>query len=239
LVKFPAELSRLDDLEVLFKYTVSRSAIGRSGVRVPQLPRLHQTIKDISRTPSGERVKGIFRQVSLWTDESVSSTILPSAGASALLSACAREASSLLELGYRREDGIDFVTALPDPADNPVRTPSQIRSALHHIGGDMTRFLEMLDRPEPSSPELKLVFSVWPTGDRLPDAWRPGEKTVSLHIPVADSSVPVVISFSSRLLGYALLCAWDLASGVSGRNAGIELTSSSFVLFSEFFRPFY
>ena len=235
MVKFPAELQRLDELETLFLRAASRSSLGRSGIRVPQLPRLHQTIKDISRTPSAERVKGIFRQVNLWTDESVSSTILPPAGASALLAACAGEASSLLELGYRREDGIDFVTALPNPAQNPVRTASQIRAAIHHIGGDMTRFIDMLGRPEPSAPELKLVFSVWPTGGRLPDAWRPGEETVSLHLAVEAASVPLVISFSRRLFGYGLLCLWDLATGISSSDKRIEPTSPSFSLFSEQF----
>lgn len=235
MVKFPTELHKLDDLNALFLRAVTRSSIGRSGVRVPQLPRLHQTITDISRTPSGERVKGIFRQVNLWTDESVSSTILPPAGAAALLSSCADEASSLMELGYRREDGIDFITALPDPACNPVRTHSQIRSAIHHLGGDMTRFIEMLGRPEPSSPELKLVFSVWPTGGRLPDAWRPGENTVCLHLSVADSSVPLVVSFSRKLFGYGLLCLWDLATGIADRDRGIKLTHPSFSLFAEQF----
>ncbi len=235
MVKFPADLHKLNDLEALFLRAAARSSLGRSGVRVPQLPRLRQTIVDISRTPSGERVRGIFRQVNLWTDESVSSTILPPAGASALLAACAREASSLLELGYRREDGIDFVTALPDPANNPVRTPSQIRAAIHHLGGDMTRFIDMLDRPEPSAPELKLVFSAWPAGGRLPDAWRPGEKIEYLHLSVDDSSVPLVISFSRKLFGYGLLCLWDLAHGTSRENSSIELAPPSFSLFASQF----
>lgn len=235
MVKFPAKLHKLDDLETLFKRAAARSALSRAGVRVPQLPRLHQTIADISRTPSGERIRGIFRQVNLWTDESVSRTILPTAGASALLAACAEEASSLLELGYRREDGIDFITAFPDPANNPVRTTSQIRAAIHHLGGDMSRFIDMLDRPEPSAPELKLVFSVWPTGGRLPDAWRPGEKTANLHLSVDGSSVPLVITFSKGLFGYSLLCLWDLAYGISGQNTDIELTSSSFSLFAKQF----
>lgn len=234
MVKFPAELYKLDDLEILFKRAAARSAQGRAGVRVPQLPRLRQTVIDISRTPSGERVRSIFRQVNLWTDESVSSTILPPAGASALLAACAEEASSLLELGYRREDGIDFVIALPDPAANPVRTPSQIRAAIHHLGGDMTRFIDLLKRPEPAASELKLVFSVWPTGGRLPDAWRPGERIVCIHLPVHDSSVPVIISFSRRLFGYGLLCLWDLATGIAGRN--IKMTTSSFSIFADQFQ---
>lgn len=235
MVKFPAELHKLNDLDVLFKRAAARSALGRSGVRVPQLPRLRQTITDISRTPSGERVRSIFRQVNLWTDESVSSTILPVTGASALLTACAEEASSLLELGYRRENGIDFVTAFPDPASNPVRTTSQIRAVIHHLGGDMSRFIDMLSRPEPSAPELKLVFSVWPTGGRLPDAWRPGEETICLHLSVDDSSVPLVVTFSTRLLGYGLLCLWDLAVSIAGISRDVELVSPSFSLFAEQF----
>ncbi len=234
-MKFPAELQKLEDLNALFIRANARSALGRSGVRVPQLPRLRQTVTDISRTPSGERVKGIFRQVNLWTDESVSSTILPPAGASSLLSACAEEASSLLELGYRREDGIDFVTTLPDPSCNPVRTTSEIRAAIHYLGGDMSRFIEMLERPDLSSPEMKLVFSVWPTGGRLPDAWRPGEATECLHLSVRDSSVPIVVSFGKRLFGYAVLCLWDLAVETCDRNRDIDLVFPSFSLFAEQF----
>ncbi len=235
MVKFPAELNKLDDLDILFRRSAARSALGRAGVRVPQLPRLHQTITDISRTPSGERVKSIFRQVNLWTDESVSSTILPPAGASALLVACAKEASSLLELGYRREDGIDFITALPNPDSNPVRTTSQIRAAIHHLGGDMSRFIDLLRRPEPSAQELKLVFSVWPTGGRLPDAWRPGEETICFHLSVHGASVPLVISFNRKLFGYGLLCLWDLATGISAIDSNIKISCASFSLFAELF----
>lgn len=236
MVKFPLELQKLDELEILFNRTASRSAIGRTGVRVPQLPRLHQTISDISRTPSGGKVREIFRQVNLWTDESVSSTILPKAGAAALLIACANEASSLLELGYRREDGIDFVTAFPEPSENPTRTVAQIRAALHHLGGDMARFIEMLERSEPAASELKVVFSVWPLGGRLPDAWRPGEEIVCLHLSVADSSVPLVITFSRKLFGYALLCLWDLATTISSECINKELLTASFSLFAENFK---
>lgn len=232
MVKFPAELHKLDELEILFKRAAAQSVLGRGGVRVPQLPRLHQIARDISRTPSGERVRSIFRQVNLWTDESVSSTILPPAGASVLLTACAAEASALLELGYRREDGIDFITALPGPGTNPVRTRSQIRAAIHHLGGDMKRFIEMLERPEPSASELKLVFSVWPLGGRLPDAWRPGEDTICFHLSVLDSSVPLVVSVSKKLYGYALLCLWDLSRGIARDISNVELNYSSFALFA-------
>jgi len=235
VVKFPAELNRLEDLELLFRRAVSRSSMGRSTVRVPQLPRIRQIVSDISRTPAGERVRETYRQVNMWTDESVSSTFLPGTGAAALLHACAAEASALLELGYRRQDGIDFITSLPDPAVDPVRPLTQIRSAISHLGGDMGLFRDMLISPVPSSPELKLVFSVWPTGGRLPDAWRPGHKTTQLHLQVREAPVPLVISFSERMQGYALLYTWDLARGMAGERKEVKLTRPSFQAFSEEF----
>jgi hypothetical protein len=180
-------------------------------------------------------VRDTYRQVNLWTDESVSSTFLPGNGASALLRACAGEASAILELGYRREDGIDFITSLPGPGSNPVRPPTQIRAAIHHLGGNMEVFLDLLERRDPSSPHLKLVFSVWPAGGRLPDAWRPGEETLCLHIPVVESTVPVVVSFSVKLKGYALLCLWDLAAAVSAERKDCELPWPSFGVFAEQF----
>jgi hypothetical protein len=235
MVKFPADLDLMEDLETLFRRTVSRSSMGRSAVRVPQLPRLRQIVFDISRTPAGERVRETYRQVNMWTDESVSSTFLPGTGSAALLRACASEASALLELGYRRQDGIDFVTSFPSPVSNPVRPLTQIRSAIHHMGGDMALFMDMLNNPQPSSPELKLVFSIWPTGGRLPDAWRPGQITVPLHLSVKEAPVPLVVSFSERLKGYALLCIWDLAKGLAGKNTGIKLIRPSFQAFAEEF----
>lgn len=235
MVKFPARLKELEDLDILFRRTVSRSATGRNAVRVPQLPRLRQIVTDISRTPSGARIREMYRQVNLWTEESVSGTFLPGNGASALLSACAAEASALLELGYRREDGIDFITALPEPHVNPVRSVSQIRSAIHHLGGDMQLFKELVERPEPSCQQLKLVFSAWPAGGRLPDAWRPGENILCLHLHVVESSVPIVVMFSERLRGYALLCIWDLARTLAEQRKTTDLIQPSFKAFAEGF----
>lgn len=233
MVRFPAEIREIEDLEILFKRAVSRSASGRSAVRVPQLPRLRSIISDISRTPAGERVRETFRQVNLWTEDSVSSTFLPGTGSASLLSACAMEASALLELGYRREDGIDFITSLPEPSQNPVRTLTQIRSAIHHLGGDISLLVRLLERSEPSSPHLKLVFSVWPLGGRLPDAWRPGESVQSLHLSVGEVSVPMVITFNTELRGYALLCIWDLARNLASSRKSVELIKPSFKVFSQ------
>ncbi|PIE52723.1 hypothetical protein CSA37_04700 [Candidatus Fermentibacteria bacterium] len=232
MVKFPAALETLGDLEVLFRRAVSRSATGRAAVRVPQLPRLRNIIADISRTPAGERVNGIFRQVNLWTEDSVSSTILPAAGAAGLLAACAGEASALLELGYGREDGIDFITSFALPFQNPVRTLNQIRSAIHYTGGNFALLTDMLERENPSSRHLKLVFSVWPVGGRIPAAWRPGEDLECLHLDVSEASVPLVITFSRALRGYALLSLWDLASSLAEERSSVQLLKPSFRYFA-------
>lgn len=95
-----------------------------AGVEVPQLPRLLQVVQDVSRTPSGTRLAETYRNVHLWGDERMNSRILPAAGAAALFLACRREAPALLELGYPRNAGIDFITDLPGPGCNPVRPPA-------------------------------------------------------------------------------------------------------------------
>ena len=236
MVKFPLRLEGKSQLELVFRRAVARSVTGRHTVRIPQLPRLRQVVSDISRTPAGERVENIFRQVNMWTDESVSSTILPAGGAASLLSACAAEASALLELGYRREDGIDFITALPGPASNPVRSPQEVRAAVHHLGGDMRTLMEMMERPSPASPLLKVVFSVWPLGGRLPDAWRPGEETVSVHLETEGVAVPPVLTVSKGLQGYGLLCIWDLARAAAAYSHRTALRKSSFAVFADQFQ---
>ncbi len=183
-------------------------------------------------------MREIYRQVNLWTDESVSSSFLPGQGASALLEACAGEASAILELGYRREDGIDFITSMPEPHRNPVRPVTQIRAAMHHLGGDMQLFRDLVERPDSSSQQLKLVFSSWPLGGRLPDAWRPGEEIMSLHLQVDQASVPIVVSFSRKLLGYAALCVWDQAVSLSRERKTAELIHHSFKAFAREFPDF-
>ncbi len=177
-------------------------------------------------------MREVYRQVNLWTDESVSSTFLPGQGAAALLEASAAEASALLELGYRREDGIDFITSLPEPHRNPVRPVTQIRAAIHHLGGDMALFRELVQVPEPSSRALKLVFSSWPLGGRVPDAWRPDEGIISLHIQARDASVPQVVTFSRDMLGYAALTLWDLALTLSSESRTAKMLFPSFRAFA-------
>jgi len=186
---------------------------GGSSVEIPQLSRLLQVVQDISRTPSGSRVAETFRHVHLWGADALATRILPPAGAAALFLACRREAAALLELGYPRNIGIDFITDLPGPGCNPVRPPAQSRAAIHHLGGDTELFQEMVGRPVPGHPSLKAVFSPWPREGRIPAPWVGREEPFSLLLPPADrTEVPAVLTLSPRLYGYVLLCCYDLAA---------------------------
>lgn len=205
-----------------------------SRVEIPQLPRLLQVVQDISRTPAGSRVRETYRSIHLWGDDELSSRMLPPAGAAALYGACRREAAALLELGYPRNAGIDFVTDLPPPGRNPVRPSAQSRSAMHHLGGDMALFMEMVATPVKGHPALKLVFSVWPREGRIPAPWMGGEEPFSLLLPSSEGGVPAVVSLSPQLLGYTLLCCYDLAGRLES-VMGVQRSSRSFALFSSGF----
>lgn len=202
-----------------------------SRVEIPQLPRLLQVVQDISRTPSGSRVRETYRSIHLWGDDELSSRMLPPVGAAALYHACRREAAALLELGYPRSAGIDFVTDLPSPGRNPVRPSAQSRAAMHHLGGDMTLFMEMVAGPVKGHPALKLVFSVWPREGRIPAPWIGGEEPFSLLLPSSEGGVPAVVSLSPRLRGYSLLCCYDLAGRLESAM-GAQRSCRSFALFS-------
>ena len=202
-----------------------------STVEIPQLPRLLQVVQDISRTPAGSRVSETYRSIHLWGDDELSSRMLPPAGAAALYLACRREASALLELGYPRNAGIDFIADMPGPGSNPVRPPAQSRAAMHHLGGDMNLFMEMVSRPVPGHHALKLVFSVWPREGRVPAPWMGREEPFSLLLTPEDREVPAVVSFSTLLYGYCLLCCYDLAGRLE-TGFGVERKYRSFALFA-------
>jgi len=225
----------LDSVTLLQSAGLLRQAGEWSGenarVEIPQLPRLLQVVQDISRTPAGSRVRETYRRIHLWGEDELSSRMLPPAGAAALFHACRREAAALLELGYPRNAGIDFITDLPAPGRNPVRSPAQSRAAMHHLGGDMALFMEMVARPVPGHPALKLVFSVWPREGRIPAPWMGGMEPFSLLLSSAEGGVPAVVSLSPQLLGYCLLCCYDLAGRLES-GLGVQRSCPSFALFS-------
>ncbi len=212
MIRFPLEgLNPALSAELLRQ--AGEWGVDNAGVEVPQLPRLLQTVRDVSKTPSGARLANTYRSVHLW-DDLTTSGVLPPAGAAALFLACRREARALLELGYPRNAGIDFITDLPGPGCNPVRPPAQSRAAMHHLGGDMDLFMEMLSRPIPGHYSLKMVFSVWPREGRIPRPWVGREEPFSLLLRSGEEEVPGVVSLSPRLFGYCLLCCHDLAGRV-------------------------
>lgn len=227
---FPLEPLTLLQSEVLLRQAGEWSG-DKARVEIPQLPRLLQVVQDISRTPAGSRVRETYRRVHLWGDDELSSRMLPPAGAAALYRACRREAAALLELGYPRNAGIDFITDLPAPGSNPVRPPAQSRAAMHHLGGDMALFMEMVARHSNGHPALKLVFSVWPREGRIPSPWIGADEPISLLLRSTEGGVPAVVSLSPRLLGYCLLCCYDLAGRLESAS-GVQKSHRSFALFS-------
>lgn len=176
-------------------------------------------------------MRDTYRSIHLWGDDELSSRMLPPAGAAALYNACRREAAALLELGYPRNTGIDFITDLPTPGCNPVRPAAQSRAAMHHLGGDMELFMEMVARPVKGHPALKLVFSVWPREGRIPAPWMGGQEPFSLLLASTEGGVPAVVSLSPQLRGYCLLCCYDLAGRLES-GLGVQRSYRSFALFS-------
>lgn len=205
-------------------------------IQVPQFGRLLQVVQDISRTPAGSRVAETYRNVHIWGEEALSARTLPPAGAASLFLACRREASALLELGYPRNTGIDFIADLPGPGLNPVRSPAQSRAAIHHLGGDTGLFLELVNHHVPGHYALKAVFSVWPREGRVPDPWVGREKVFSMLLPSRDDRVPAVVSMSTRLYGYCLLCCYDLAGRLEA-VAGGRRRQGTFELFAGGLKP--
>ncbi len=228
--QFPLDAVSLEESAELLRQAGEWSGTS-PGIEIPQLSRLLQVVQDISRTPAGARISETFRSVHLWGDDEMSSRILPPAGAAGLYLACRREASALLELGYPRSAGIDFIADLPCPGNNPVRTASQSRAAMRHLGGDIGLFLEMVSRPVPGHYSLKIVFSAWPREGRVPAPWIGREEPFSLLLPTRDNQVPAVVTLSPRLFGYCLLCCFDLAGRI-GSGPGVRRRYRSFALFA-------
>lgn len=228
--QFPLDTVSLAQSAELLRQAADWSG-GGPGVEIPQLPRLLQVVQDISRTPSGARVAETFRNVHMWGDDEMSSRILPSAGAAGLYLACRREASALLELGYPRSAGIDFIADLPCPGRNPLRPASQSRAAMHHLGGDIDLFMEMVSKTLPGHYALKIVFSVWPREGRVPVPWAGREEPFSLLLNPSENEVPSVVTLSPRLYGYCLLCCFDLAGRLES-GLGAQRKYRSFALFA-------
>jgi len=233
MLRFPVSFeSPAAVAETLYR-TALWSGGRRNAVWVPQFAAVRRLVREISRTPSGSRIRNLFREVSLWPDETEVSASLPPKGARDLFRAAQEEATALLELGYPRSEGIDFVTRLPSPGPGSRRTRNEVRAAVHHLGGDMGLLMTLLRAEDRFHPALKVTFSVWPHGAvRGGVAGTPG--SFSLHLHFGGQTVPAVMTMSRDLLGYCLLTAYDLALEVS-RSAGAGRMIEDFSAFADSF----
>ena len=220
MLSFPSAFRSSYDASRALHHLALWSGGRGSTVWIPQFASLRNHVREISRTPSGSRVKRLSRQMSVWSESVELAASLHPRDASLLLDACLQEAQALLELGYPRAEGLSFVTRVPPPGENSRRTPRQMQSALHHLGGDFDTFRTMLRSADRFDPRLKVVFSVWPE-----DSY--DEHREQLRMTYPGQTVPAVVSISRQLRGYALLVLYDLA--VRLRNSeGIQLAAPTF-----------
>jgi len=201
---FPSNFLNPSDISRLLYYAAIWSGGRTSEVWMQGFNTLRTHVNEISRSPSSGRVEELTRQMNLLSGTTENSIYLQPDIASSCFSACLSEASALLELGYPRDEPAVFTTSFPSPARNSIRTQHQIRSAIHHLGGDF-ELLKTLFRTEDSiHPSLNVAFAAWPP-------MRITENRFILRLGHAGQIVPSVMILDDRLLGYVLLCCWDLA----------------------------
>lgn len=204
MILFPSNFMNPFDISRLLYYAAIWSGGRTSEVWMQAFNALRTHVKEISRSPSSGRVEELSRQMNLLSSNTDTSVYLPPDIASSCFGACLSEASALLELGYPRDEPALFTTSFPSPARNSIRTRHQIRSAVHHIGGNF-ELLKTLFRTEDSTdPCLNVTFAVWPP-QRVP------ENRFMLRLGYPGQLVPSVLILDERLLGYVLLSCWDLA----------------------------
>lgn len=204
MTRFPSSFRDPTDISRLLYYTAIWSGGRTSEVRVEGFDTLRTHVNEISRSPSSGRVAMLSKYMNLLPGISRSTIHLPPDIASGFYGACLWEASALLELGYPRDEPAVFTTSFPAPGANSIRTARQVRSALHHLGGDFELFRALIRTSHPFDGSLEVSFSIWP-----PRRVRQG--SFVLRLGHSGQSVPAVLIMERRLQGYALLCCWDLA----------------------------
>lgn len=230
MLRFPAAFGSPGGIAEALYQTALWSGGRRNAVWVPQFAAIKRLVREISRTPSGSRIRNLFREVNLWPEETEVSAALPPRGAGDLFAAAQTEAMALLELGYPKSDGIDFVTRLPCPGEGSPRTRGEIRAATHHLGGDMDLVLSLLRSPDRFHPALKVSFSVWPhLSGQIPGG--SSHENINLHLHYKSQTVPAVLTMSSELLGYCLLTVFDLAVRIA-KTADASRTAEDFETFA-------
>jgi hypothetical protein len=201
---FPSNFLNPSDISRLLYYTAIWNGGRSSEVWMQGFNTLRTHVNEISRSPSSGRVEELSRQINLLSGTTETSIYLPPDIASSCFKASLSESSALLELGYPRNEPAVFTTSFPSPAQNSIRTRHEIRSAVHHLGGDF-ELLKTLFRTRDSTDScLDVTFAIWPP-QHIP------ENRFLLRLGYAGQTVPSVMILNDRLLGYVLLSCWDLA----------------------------
>ena len=217
MIRFPSAFADPGELSRLLYHTAVWSGGRNSNVWIRGSASLRTHVREISRSPSGMRVQELSRVLGRIPELGEPSTVLDPATASELFRACLAEVPALLELGVPRSEPVVFRTRLPGPADNSRRTMRQIRSAVHHLGGDFELLRSLFRTGDRSHSCLDASFHVWPP----PPPDEDGKFLVRLVY--REQTVPSVLQLDSSLAGYALLACWDLALRI--REAEGILTS--------------
>ena len=204
MVLFPSGFRNSGDIARLLYYSAIWSGGRTSEVRVQGFNTLRTHVSEIIRSPSSGRIRELSRTLNLLPGIGSASIYLPPDIASDLFRVCLEEASALLELGYPRDEPVRITTSLPPPSRNSIRTVHQIRSAVHHLGGDFELLKTLIRTGGSTDGSLEVTFSVWP-----PQRIR--EESFVLRPGFRGQSVPSVMILHRRLLGYVILCCWDLA----------------------------
>lgn len=201
---FPSIFEKPSDVSKLLYYSAVWSGRRTSEVWVQGYRTLQTHVTEISRSPSGGRVENLSKVLNFISSNRETSVYLSPDIAASLFSACLSEAPALLELGYPRDEPATFTTTFPGPATNSIRTQNQIRSAIHHLGGDMELFKILLRSSGSTDTCLDVVFAIWP-----PQRIQEGKFMLRLGYP--GQAVPAIMILDERLAGYILLSCWDLA----------------------------
>jgi hypothetical protein len=201
---FPSSFLTPSDISRLLYYTAIWSGGRTSEVWMQGFNTLRTHVNEISRSPSSGRVEELSRQMNLLSGTTETSIYLPPDIAYSCFGACLSEASALLELGYPRDEPAVFSTSFPSPARNSIRTRHEIRSAVHHLGGDFELLKTLLRTENSTDPCLNVSFAVWPP-QHIP------ENRFLLRLGYAGQIVPSVMILDNKLFGYVLLSCWDLA----------------------------
>lgn len=204
MMLFPSCFEGPFGISRLLYYTAVWSGGRTSEVQMRGFDTMRTHVGEIARSASRDRVERLSRFVNLLSGSPRATLLLPPDIAAGFFEACLFESPALLELGYPRDEPAVFATSFPSPARNSVRTVNQIRSAVHHLGGDFELLRSLLRSGEHCEPSLSVEFSLWPSQ-------RTADGTFALRLGYSGQTVPSLMILRRRLAGYVLLCCWDMA----------------------------